>query len=151
MTCVSIKLLLIHVLLATQRVQTFSTLFGQRSRRLVDGRQRRSNILVLHQAAVIDDSIDDDDEYEVDRPGTYQEAVSTESVTGMIKGYDPSEGLPESVIVGDPQIKVKEREERSVNTILRELAAIQQKGPQKYCILGTRHCSYLHQQIIELL
>ena len=23
--------------------------------------------------------------------------------------------------------------------------------PRKYCILGTRHCSYLHQQIIELL
>ena len=28
---------------------------------------------------------------------------------------------------------------------------IQGQGPSKYCILGTRHCSYLHQQIIELL
>ncbi|EEC45495.1 predicted protein, partial [Phaeodactylum tricornutum CCAP 1055/1] len=41
--------------------------------------------------------------------------------------------------------------ERSVTSILKELAAIQQQGPQKYCILGTRHCSFLHQQIIELL
>jgi hypothetical protein len=68
----------------------------------------------------------------------------------MIKGYDPSEGLPESVNVGDPQLKVEEKEQ-SVTSILRELVAIQQKGPQKYCILGTRHCSYMHQQIIELL
>ena len=66
--------------------------------------------------------------------------------------YDPSEGLrPErEVVVGNPQIRVKEKD-RSVTSILRELAAIQQQGPQKYCILGTRHCSYLHQQIIELL
>eukprot|EP00536_Pseudo-nitzschia_multiseries_P002804 jgi/Psemu1/184371/e_gw1.39.130.1 len=41
--------------------------------------------------------------------------------------------------------------DRSVTDILKELAAIQQQGPQKYCILGTRHCSYLHQQIIEML
>jgi len=69
-----------------------------------------------------------------------------------VGGYDPSEKIaPErEVNVGDPQIKVKEKE-RSVTSILKELAAIQQQGPQKYCILGTRHCSYLHQQIIELL
>lgn len=66
--------------------------------------------------------------------------------------YDPSERLrpQREVLVGDPQIRVKETE-RSVMSILKELAAIQQQGPQKYCILGTRHCSYLHQQIIELL
>jgi hypothetical protein len=66
--------------------------------------------------------------------------------------YDPSEGLrpQREVLVGDPQLKLKEKE-RSVTSILKELAAIQQQGPQKYCILGTRHCSYLHQQIIELL
>jgi hypothetical protein len=68
-----------------------------------------------------------------------------------VGGYDPSERIGvESVNVGDPQIKVKEKEQ-SVTAILKELAAIQQQGPQKYCILGTRHCSYLHQQIIELL
>jgi len=67
--------------------------------------------------------------------------------------YDPSERLPGSrkeVIVGDPQ-RLSKKEERSVTSILKELAAIQQQGPQKYCILGTRHCSFLHQQIIELL
>ena len=65
-------------------------------------------------------------------------------------GYDPSERIGRGVNVGDPQIKLQEKE-RSVTSILKELAAIQQQGPQKYCILGTRHCSYLHQQIIELL
>ena len=80
--------------------------------------------------------------------GTTRTTSSTSIM--MIKGYDPSEGLPESVNVGDPQIRVAEKE-RSVTSILRELVAIQQKGPQKYCILGTRHCSYMHQQIIELL
>lgn len=66
--------------------------------------------------------------------------------------YDPSEDIrPErEVVVGDPQIRLKQKDQ-SVTSILRELAAIQQQGPQKYCILGTRHCSFLHQQIIELL
>lgn len=67
--------------------------------------------------------------------------------------YDPSENLPQTrdaPNVGDPQLRVKVKDP-SVTDILKELAAIQQQGPQKYCILGTRHCSYLHQQIIELL
>lgn len=65
--------------------------------------------------------------------------------------YDPSENLPQTVVnVGDPQLRVMVKD-RSVTDILKELAAIQQQGPQKYCILGTRHCSYLHQQIIEML
>jgi hypothetical protein len=67
--------------------------------------------------------------------------------------YDPSDRLPSSrrkINVGDPQQRLQQ-EERSVTSILKELAAIQQQGPQKYCILGTRHCSFLHQQIIELL
>ena len=38
-----------------------------------------------------------------------------------------------------------------VTTHRRELREIQGQGPRKVCILGTRHCSYLHQQIIELL
>jgi hypothetical protein len=78
---------------------------------------------------------------------------SSSSNTG-IGEYNPSEGIevrnPEKLNVGNPQLKVAERE-FSVNAILKELAAIQQQGPQKYCILGTRHCSFLHQQIIELL
>ena len=71
--------------------------------------------------------------------------------TEELGGFDPYEKFGgKQIEVGDPQIKVKEKE-RSVTAILKELAAIQQQGPRKYCILGTRHCSYLHQQIIELL
>jgi hypothetical protein len=79
--------------------------------------------------------------------------TSAETTAGSgIGEYDPSEGLrPErEVIVGNPQLRVKQREFQ-VTDILKELSAIQQQGPQRYCILGTRHCSYLHQQIIELL
>ena len=66
---------------------------------------------------------------------------------------DPSEKLgmeKEVANVGNPQTKVQEKDV-TVTSILLELAAIQQKGPMSYCIIGTRHCSYLHQQIIELL
>lgn len=66
-------------------------------------------------------------------------------------GYTPGDALRQvEVNVGAPQIKVMDKD-RSVTSILKELAAMQEGGPKKYCILGTRHCSYLHQQIIELL
>mmetsp|Transcript_18273 Transcript_18273/g.25750 ORF Transcript_18273/g.25750 Transcript_18273/m.25750 type:complete len:278 (+) Transcript_18273:155-988(+) len=73
--------------------------------------------------------------------------------SGDLGGYNPGDKLElqrESVVVGDPQIKVKKKEP-SIEQILQELAMIQKQGPKKYCILGTRHCSFLHQQIIELL
>ena len=38
----------------------------------------------------------------------------------------------------------------SVNTILKQLESIQQGTPKNIVILGTRHCSFLHQQIIEV-
>lgn len=41
--------------------------------------------------------------------------------------------------------------DRSFDTVLQELTAIQQDGPRNVAILGTRYTSYLHQQIIELL
>ena len=90
-----------------------------------------------------------------DNTDSTTEAAATKRRKGAgsdgVGGYDPGESLrSEELNVGDPQIKVIEKE-RSVTSILKELAAIQQQGPQKYCILGTRHCSYLHQQIIELL
>jgi len=69
-----------------------------------------------------------------------------------IPSPEPGSKLPgrrQQVIVGDPQRKVEK--EMSVTSILKELTAIQEQGPQKYCVLGTRHCSYLHQRIIELL
>jgi hypothetical protein len=52
-------------------------------------------------------------------------------------------------LVGAPQ-QVAEKE-YSIDAILKELAEIQRQGPKNYCILGTRHCTFLHQQIIELL
>ena len=58
--------------------------------------------------------------------------------------------IPESPAkVGNPQRVLPK--EYSIDSILKELTAINQEGTQNYCILGTRHCSYLHQQIIELL
>ena len=91
-----------------------------------------------------------------------QETRTTTTTTTIIKnfgagddslgGFNPSKKIPvkREVLVGNPQLKVKKKE-KSVTAILQELAEIQQQGPRKYCILGTRHCSYLHQQIIELL
>lgn len=52
-------------------------------------------------------------------------------------------------VVGRPQARIEK--EYSIDTILKELAEIQRQGPKNYCILGTRHCTFLHQQIIELL
>ncbi|KAJ8905677.1 hypothetical protein NDN08_002183 [Rhodosorus marinus] len=50
-----------------------------------------------------------------------------------------------------PRVASGEKEEVNFDTILQELSAIQDDGPRKVAILGTRYCSYLHQQIIELL
>ena len=44
-----------------------------------------------------------------------------------------------------------EDRDKMFDTILQELSAIQQNAPRKVAILGTRHFSYLHQQIVELL
>lgn len=78
---------------------------------------------------------------------------STSSTAGSGLGeYKPAERLPgrgDQVLVGDPQQKPQKT--MSVSNILQELMAIQEQGEKKYCVLGTRHCSLLHQQIIELL
>lgn len=46
---------------------------------------------------------------------------------------------------------LKDEETFSVSTILKQLESIQEGKPKNIVILGTRHCSILHQQIIELL
>lgn len=70
-----------------------------------------------------------------------------------VGGFDPlKDKLPQkrdTVVVGEPQ-KVK-TESMNIEKVLAELQAIQSQGSKKYCILGTRHCSFLHQQIIEML
>mmetsp|Transcript_46052 Transcript_46052/g.104025 ORF Transcript_46052/g.104025 Transcript_46052/m.104025 type:complete len:261 (+) Transcript_46052:168-950(+) len=55
----------------------------------------------------------------------------------------------EAAVVGTPQ--KKEEKSYDIETILKELQAIQNTGPKKYVILGTRHGSFMHSQIIELL
>eukprot|EP00871_Galdieria_phlegrea_P004553 jgi/Galph1/5099/GphlegSOOS_G3779.1 len=45
----------------------------------------------------------------------------------------------------------KESTKASFDTVLQELTSIQKDGPSSIAILGTRHCSLLHQQIVELL
>lgn len=52
----------------------------------------------------------------------------------------------------DTRVATLDRDsERSFDTVLQELTAIQQDGPRNVAILGTRYTSFLHQQIIELL
>jgi hypothetical protein len=61
---------------------------------------------------------------------------------------------PETEITVEPEVStatIAREVERSFDTVLQELAAIQSDSPRNVAILGTRHCSYLHQQIIELL
>jgi hypothetical protein len=75
------------------------------------------------------------------------------AVSSNLGEFNPSKKIPikREVVVGDPQQRLLKEKEISVTAILKELAAIQAQGPQKYCILGSRHCSFLHQQIVELL
>lgn len=40
--------------------------------------------------------------------------------------------------------------EYSIEAILKELAEIQDQGPKNVCVLGTRHCSFLHQQVTTI-
>jgi hypothetical protein len=71
---------------------------------------------------------------------------------GGIGEYNPEEKLGlqrEKANVGDPQ--TAQLEPVNITKVLTELQAIQSQGPKKYCILGTRHCSFLHQQIVEML
>ncbi|EJK64085.1 hypothetical protein THAOC_15214 [Thalassiosira oceanica] len=75
-----------------------------------------------------------------------------------VGGFNPEERLGlerQTVNVGDPQTAVitpmNQTDAMNITNVLSELQAIQSQGPKKYCILGTRHCSFLHQQIVEML
>lgn len=57
----------------------------------------------------------------------------------------------EKANVGDPQTAQLEGNPMNITKVLTELQAIQSQGPKKYCILGTRHCSSLHSQVVEML
>lgn len=75
-----------------------------------------------------------------------------------VGGYDPMRdklGLQrQTANVGAPQtieIDPESASTMNITQVMTELQAIQSQGPKKYCILGTRHCSFLHQQIVEML
>jgi len=63
------------------------------------------------------------------------------------ESYDDNETSSISTLT---DLKDEERD-KMFDTILQELSAIQQNAPRKVAILGTRHFSFLHQQIVELL
>ena len=71
--------------------------------------------------------------------------------------YGKKLGLKRQIaVVGAPQTLVEDEDEiqiskMNITQVMTELQAIQSQGPKKYCILGTRHCSFLHQQIVEML
>jgi len=77
------------------------------------------------------------------------EALARDRERAPLEGDSRVTTLEKSTDVGAPQIKVEKQ--IGIEDMLRELREIQGQGPRKVCILGTRHCSYLHQQIIELL
>jgi len=72
-----------------------------------------------------------------------------ESATRRLTSKAPVRLKPETLSVGEPLPRPEKKME--IEDMLRELREIQGDRPRGYCILGTRHCSYLHQQLIELL
>lgn len=82
-----------------------------------------------------------------------QQLTVTEVTTAGVGEYDREGKLGlerEKANVGDPQTAQLEQP-MNITKVLTELQAIQSQGPKKYCILGTRHCSFLHQQVVEML
>ena len=78
--------------------------------------------------------------------------ATDDSGGGGVGGYNPGGNLGlqrPAPNVGDPQLV--QLEPMNIAQVMTELQAIQSQGPKKYCILGTRHCSFLHQQIVEML
>jgi hypothetical protein len=159
-----VALLFVWKVEATPMARTLPALVSSRNpwSRLVDcrkGLHRRGRSTFGHRhgqdtisrRAILDD-FDSSDILDSTSSSTPNKPSRKRREDRNVGGYDPSEQLELDTVVnvGNPQIRVSSKE-RSVTSILRELSAIQQQGPQKYCILGTRHCSFLHQQIIELL
>ena len=124
----------------------------------------RSNLSVLgrrNQCRRVLNASNDDTNINVNAYPHEEEIIDTTTTTAAAavnaKGGDVGDfskeeklGLErETAVVGDPQ--VAQLETMNITKVLTELQAIQSQGPKKYCILGTRHCSFLHQQIVEML
>ena len=91
-------------------------------------------------------------DYNSDPNNEMMDSVDTTMAGGGVGDYSKEDELGlerETANVGDPQIA--QLTPMNITKVLTELQAIQSQGPKKYCILGTRHCSFLHQQIVEML
>ena len=96
-------------------------------------------------------AVPDSSSYDLD-PSDGTEIRDIIQASGGVGDYNKEEKLGlerETAVVGDPQTQTMEPV--NITDVLTELQAIQSQGPKKYCILGTRHCSFLHQQIVEML
>ena len=83
-----------------------------------------------------------------------QPAASDDAPDGAEGDDDAAPGVAipsEPAEPGEPQAIDTRASNITIATVLKELASIQQNEPSKIVILGTRHCSFVHQQIIELL
>ena len=122
-----------------------STLMHSCSLMQFGNQQRRETIL---NASNNDNTEKEDTAYEETTTMEEQRNAKGGDVGGSSK--EEKLGLErETAVVGDPQIA--QMETMNITKVLTELQAIQSQGPKKYCILGTRHCSFLHQQIVEML
>ena len=113
----------------------------------------RNKAIILQASPINNNNIDEsDDIYKNNDIVGESVPASTEMMAVGVGEYDREEKLGlerETANVGDPQALIDKP--MNITSVLTELQAIQSQGPKKYCILGTRHCSFLHQQIVEML
>jgi len=115
----------------------------------------RNKAIILQASPINNNNIDESDEiykYNDIEEKSLSALTATEMMAVGVGEYDREEKLGlerETANVGDPQAVIDKP--MNITSVLTELQAIQSQGPKKYCILGTRHCSFLHQQIVEML
>jgi len=113
----------------------------------------RNKAIILQASPISNNNIDESDNiYKNNDMEGQSLSASTEMMAVGVGEYDREEKLGlerETANVGDPQAVIDKP--MNITSVLTELQAIQSQGPKKYCILGTRHCSFLHQQIVEML
>ena len=113
----------------------------------------RNKAIILQASPISNNNIDESvDIYKNNDIVEESVPASTEMMAVGVGEYDREEKLGlerETANVGDPQAVIDKP--MNITSVLTELQAIQSQGPKKYCILGTRHCSFLHQQIVEML
>lgn len=126
------------------------------------GRMRLRKTALNASPADISNNESAEDPYYLEYTNNLEELELVDAATtiagGGVGDYNPEEKLGlerEAANVGNPQTAqlapTNITNPMNITKVLTELQAIQSQGPKKYCILGTRHCSFLHQQIVEML